>query len=162
MQISASSSQLNAQPGACGNSQQGLAFVKIYGVLAMALAIGGTNRELCPGRIWGPRVPQRSARIFPILAQCVKAQVDRLQALPIIVKVSSNTFQCVEHSLFRRHPLPHVLDDGMRSADSQVLFSAPRGPGAADILIQPQAAADDGRISQAAGDLPGQAAGGGN
>jgi hypothetical protein len=68
----------------------------------------------------------------------------------------------VERGFFGRHAIAHVLDDGVRSRHPQVLFAAAGRARAAHILIEPQAAADDGRIAYAPGDFPSQPAGGRN
>src|SRR3954447_9391690 len=49
--------------------------------------------------------------------------------------------------------MAHVFDNGMRSTYPEIFFPAPRGTGSADVLIEPHAAADDGRIAQPSGDL---------
>src|SRR5471030_729970 len=127
----------------------------------MTLPVAGTDCELGPGADW-PGAPQGGARIFSILAKRVKVQIDQREALHIVVKISRHAFECVERGLFGRHTVPHVLDDGVRAAGSDILFAAASGTGSAHILIEPQSAAEDGRIADSAGQFPCHATSGGD
>ena len=56
--------------------------------------------------------------------------------------------------------MAHVFDYRMRPANPQIFFAATGGAGPADILVEPQPAADDRGIPAPAGNLPGHPAGG--
>src|SRR5437016_10025932 len=56
--------------------------------------------------------------------------------------------------------MPHVLDDGVRSRDLNVLFSAAGGSRRTHVLIGVTAGADDRRITAASGEFVGKATGG--
>ena len=80
----------------------------------------------------------------------------------IVVVVSRHPLECVENGFLRRHAMAHVLHDGVCAGDADVLLAAARGPCAADFLVHKESGADDWRIAHAAGNLPREAAGGGD
>jgi len=65
---------------------------------------------------------------IPILTQRVEFQIDRFQPFPILVEVARHALQRVQHGFFGRHPAPHVFDDGVRPANSEVFLTAPVEP----------------------------------
>ena len=65
----------------------------------------------------------------------------------------------VHAGFLRRHAAPHVLDDGMRAADLDVLFAVAGRARRAYILIYITARADDGRIAGAPRQFPGEPTG---
>src|SRR5437870_10646214 len=110
----------------------------------MALALARTRRELRGARA-RTRSPERRARVFAVLAQCVEQQIDLCETIHIAIEVAHYSLQRVERGLFGRHAVTHILHDAVRSARANVLLATPGGPRAADILIEPQSAADDRR-----------------
>ena len=58
--------------------------------------------------------------------------------------------------------MAHVFDDGVGSADADILFAATGGAGTANFLIDINAGTDDRGIADAPGDFPGEPAGGGD
>src|ERR1017187_10114134 len=119
-------------------------FQKVHARLLAAPLVAGTHRELRIASIAAS--PQGRARILPVLAQRVEIQIHRFEALLVVVEIARHALQGVERRLFGRHAVTHILDDGVRAGYSQILRTAARGPGAADVLIEPQAAAQDRRI----------------
>src|SRR5207245_5846179 len=60
----------------------------------------------------------------------------------------------------RRHAVPHVLNDGVRSRNLNILFSAAGGSRRTHVLIGIATGADDRRIAAASGEFVGKATGG--
>src|SRR6202521_3781400 len=106
-------------------------------------------------------LPQRHAGVGSVLAQDVVGHIREVEFAHVVVVVAGNALERVKASFERRHAVPHVLDDGVRSRDLDVLFSTAGGSRGAHVLIGVATGADDRRIAAASGEFIGKAAGGG-
>ena len=106
-------------------------------------------------------LPQRRAGVSTVLAQDIVGHVDELELAHVVVVVAGDALEGLHAGFERRHAVPHVLDDGVRSGDLDVLFSAAGGSDGAHVLIGIATRSDDWRIAAAAGELERVAAGGG-
>src|SRR5579859_6928751 len=104
--------------------------------------------------------PERCAGILPIAAKSVKAEIELQQFGAIVAEVARHALERVETRFFWRHAVAHVFDDGVGAGHADVFFSTAGGSGGADVLVQVETRADNGRIADAARNLPRQAAGG--
>ena len=100
-----------------------------------ALSIFRTNCKLSGRRTWPGPVPKRTTGILAVFSQGIKTQIDSRQPVQFVIEIPRHPLQGVEYRFLRRHPVPHVFDDGVRTANPQVFFSAPGGAGASDILV---------------------------
>src|ERR1039457_7627980 len=82
-------------------------------IFVPAFAIGGTDRELRGWPTWPAAVPERSTGVFAVFSQRIETQLDPRQPLRVVVEITRHTLQGVENRLFRRHPVPHILDHRM-------------------------------------------------
>src|SRR5262249_30318317 len=80
----------------------------------------------------------------------------------VAVVAVDDALQCVHTRFLGGHAVTHVLHDGVRSGDFDVLFAAAGGAGSAHVLVAIAAGADDGRVATASGQLPRQPAGRGH
>src|ERR1700675_230148 len=105
-------------------------------------------------------LPERHAGVGSVLAQDVVGHIHEVQLTHIVVVVARDALEGVKAGFERRHTVPHVLDDGVRSGDLNVLFSAASGASGAHVLIGVATGADDRRIAAASGEFISKAAGG--
>src|SRR4029077_6636253 len=106
-------------------------------------------------------LPQRHAGVGSVLAQDVVGHIHEVELTHVIVVVAGDALEGFEAGFERRHAVPHVLDNRVRSGDLDVLLSAAGGACGAYVLIGVATGPDDGRIAAASGEFIGKAAGGG-
>src|SRR5229473_1383033 len=105
--------------------------------------------------------PERHAGVSTVLAQDVVGHVDELELAHVVVVIAGDALERVKAGFERRHAVPHVLDDGVRSGHLDVLFPATGRSDGAHVLIGIATRSDDWRIAAAAGEFEREAAGGG-
>ncbi len=105
--------------------------------------------------------PQRDAGVGAVLAQDEVDHVDELELVHVVVVVARDALEGIHARFEGRHAAPHVLDDGVRSGNLDVLFPAAGRARGAHVLIGVAAGADNRRIAAASGEFEGEAAGGG-
>src|ERR1019366_7519913 len=86
--------------------------------------------------------------------------VNEMELVHVVVVVARDALEGVHACFEGRHAAPHVLDDGVRSGDLDVLFPAAGGARRAHVLIGVAAGADNRRIAAPPGGFEGEAAGG--
>src|SRR5262249_37043722 len=94
-----------------------------------------------------------------IFAQDVVMHADVPDPIHVAVVVANDALQSVHTGFLGGHAVTHVLHDGVRAGNLDVLFAAAGSSGGAHVLVAIATGADDGRIATASGQLPGQAAG---
>src|ERR1700722_5545221 len=97
--------------------------------------------------------------IFP---QDVVSHVHVVQLGHVVVVVADDALERVHAGFLRGHAAAHVLDDGVRSGNLDIFFSAAGGAGGAHVLVGIAAGSNDRRIAATARQLEGEAAGGGD
>src|ERR1700674_5681001 len=106
-------------------------------------------------------LPQRHAGVGAVLAQDVVGHIHEVELAHVIVVVAGDALEGVKAGFERRHAVPHVLDDGVRSGNLDVFLSTAGGARGTHVLIGVTTGADDRRIAAASGEFIGKAAGGG-
>src|SRR5215472_11132812 len=104
--------------------------------------------------------PKRHTGVGTVFAQNVVHHIDESQTLAITLVAAHDALQDIHARFQGRHTLAHVLDDRMRTGDLDVLLAAASRAGRTHLLIRVAPGADDRRIPEPAGNLPGQPAGG--
>src|ERR1035438_2621825 len=112
--------------------------------------------------LFGVAFPQRNSDIGSVFAQNVVGHVDELELIHIVAIVPGDALEGVHAGFERRHAPAHVLDDGVRSGNLDVLFPAAGSAGGTHVLIGIAAGANDRRIAAASGELEGESASGGD
>src|SRR5689334_12961078 len=77
----------------------------------------------------------------------------------VVIVIGDDALHGFHASFCWRCAAPHHLDDGVRAVDLDALFAATGRACRADFVIDKQSTADDRRIADAPGYLPGQTAG---
>src|ERR1039458_8617580 len=113
----------------------------------IALAVAVVYRKA--PQMLGRSAPHTDSGVGPVFAQDVVAHVHVLQLFRIPFIVAHDALQRIHARFLRRHAAPHVLHDGVRAADFDVLLAVARGPSRANILVGMTASADDRRIARA-------------
>src|SRR5215471_20048810 len=106
------------------------------------------SRMLCRTR------PHGNTGVGAVFAQDVVMHADVPDPVHVAVVIADDAFQGVHPRFLRCHAMAHILHDGVRARDLDVLLAAAGSSGGAHVLVAIAAGADDGRIAAASGQLP--------